>query len=93
MPAEPTDSASIAQAIAEVSERATTIVREEIELAKAEISAKVMKIVIGAGVAVVGGMFLAVALLFALHGFNGSRPTSYFHTARSSGASSSSPAR
>jgi len=69
LPAEPTDSASIAQAIAEVSERATAIVREEIELAKAEISAKVMKIVIGAGVAVVGGMFLAVALLFALHGF------------------------
>jgi hypothetical protein len=66
---ESSDSASIAQAVAEVSERATAIVREEIELAKAEISAKLMKIVTGAVVALAAGMFLSVALLFALHGF------------------------
>jgi hypothetical protein len=66
--AETNESASIAQAIAEVSERATTIVREEIELAKAEITAKLVKIVTGMIVALAAAMFLIVALLFALHG-------------------------
>ena len=69
MAAESDESASIAQAIADISERATTIVREEIELAKAEITTKLLKIVTGAVVALVGGIFLIVALLFALHGF------------------------
>ena len=69
MPAEPSDPANIAQAIADVSERATTIVREEIELAKAEITGKLMKLVTGTVVAIAAGLFLMVALLFALHGF------------------------
>lgn len=68
MSAEPNDSASIAQAIAEVSERASAIVREEIELAKAEITTKLIKIVTGTLVAIGAGLFLMIALLFALHG-------------------------
>ncbi len=36
---------NIATAIAEVSERATLLVREEIELAKAEVTEKAMKLV------------------------------------------------
>ena len=69
MAAETSESASIAQAVAEISERATTIVREEIELAKAEITGKLIKLLTGAVVAFAAGIFLIVALLFALHGF------------------------
>jgi hypothetical protein len=59
---------SIAAAIAEVSERATLLIREEIELAKAEMTEKVSKLVKGAVVAVAAGIFVVTALLFALHG-------------------------
>jgi predicted phage tail protein len=65
-PPEPQD-VSIAKAIAEVSERAQLLVREEIELAKAEVGAKVSKLVKGAVVGVVAGMFFVVGLLFLLH--------------------------
>jgi uncharacterized membrane protein YgcG len=59
---------NLAQAITEISERASLLVREEIELAKAEIASKLRKIVTGAIVALAGGLFVVVALLFALHG-------------------------
>jgi uncharacterized membrane protein YgcG len=60
---------NIAQAIQEVSERAQILVREEIELAKAEVSAKVSQLVKGAAVGAAAGIFLIVGLLFLLHGF------------------------
>jgi hypothetical protein len=60
---------SIAQAIQEVSERAQLLVREEIELAKAEVSAKVSKLIKGVVVGVAGGIFVVCGLLFVLHGF------------------------
>ena len=60
---------NIAQAIQEVSERAQILVREEIELAKAEVSAKVSQLVKGAAVGAAAGVFMIVALLFLLHGF------------------------
>ena len=59
---------NIATAIAEVSERATLLVREEIELAKAEVSEKAMKLVRGAVVGVAAGVFFVMALVFALVG-------------------------
>jgi uncharacterized membrane protein YqjE len=59
---------NLAAAIAEVSERATLLVREEIELAKAEVSEKATKLVKGAIVGVVAGVFFLVALVFALVG-------------------------
>ncbi len=59
---------NIATAIAEVSERATLLVREEIELAKAEVSEKATKLVKGAVVGVAAGVFLFTALVFALVG-------------------------
>ena len=59
---------NIATAIAEVSERATLLVREEIELAKAEVSEKAMKLVRGAVVGVAAGVFFLMALVFALVG-------------------------
>jgi Putative Actinobacterial Holin-X, holin superfamily III len=60
---------SVAQAIQEVSERAQILVREEIELAKAEVTAKVTQLAKGAAVGAAAGIFIVVALLFLLHGF------------------------
>ncbi len=59
---------NIAAAIAEVSERATLLVREEIELAKAEVTEKATKLVRGAIVGAAAGIFFAMALVFALVG-------------------------
>jgi lysylphosphatidylglycerol synthetase-like protein (DUF2156 family) len=59
---------SIAAAISEVSERATLLVREEIELAKTEVTEKVGKLAKGAVVAVAAGIFLVTALFFVLIG-------------------------
>ena len=58
----------IGQAIQEVSTRAQGLVREEIELAKAEVTEKVTTLVKGAAVGVVGGIFAVFGLLFLLHG-------------------------
>jgi Putative Actinobacterial Holin-X, holin superfamily III len=58
----------IATTIAEVSERASLLVHEEIELAKAEMAEKAAKLARGAAVGVVAGMFLMTALLFFLIG-------------------------
>ncbi|HEY8867586.1 MAG TPA: phage holin family protein [Solirubrobacteraceae bacterium] len=65
---QPQGDQSIAQAITEISERVTLLVREEIELARAEITEKVTRIAKGAAVAVAAGIFVSTALLFALHG-------------------------
>jgi uncharacterized membrane protein YqjE len=59
---------NIASAIAEVSERATLLIHEEIELAKAEISEKTTKLIKGAIVGVAAGVFLVLALIMALFG-------------------------
>ena len=66
IPTEP-QAASIAQAITDVSERASLLVREEIELAKAEVSAKVTKLVKGAVVGIAAGIFVVTGLIFVLH--------------------------
>ena len=59
---------NIATTISEVSERATLLVREEIELAKAELGEKVSKLLRGAVVGVAAGVFVLTALVFALVG-------------------------
>ena len=59
---------NVAAAIAEVSERATLLVREEIELAKAEVAEKATKLIKGAVVGVAAGIFFMTALVFALVG-------------------------
>lgn len=66
MPADDPTPRNIAQAITEVSEKASLLVREEIELAKAEISARVAKLVKGAVVAVIAGVFFLFALIYLL---------------------------
>ncbi len=59
---------NIAAAIADVSERASTLVREEVELAKAEVTEKATKLAKGAVVGIVAGVFFLFALVMALFG-------------------------
>jgi uncharacterized membrane protein YqjE len=59
---------NIATAITEITERATLLIHEEIELAKAEITEKTTKLAKGAIVGVAAGVFLVMALVFALVG-------------------------
>ena len=60
---------SLAETVQEISERASVLVREEIELAKAEITEKVTKLIKGVVVGAAAGIFAVVGLLFLLHGF------------------------
>jgi uncharacterized membrane protein YqjE len=59
---------NIATAIAEISERATLLIHDEIELAKAEVAEKTAKLLRGAIVGAAAGVFLVMALTFALVG-------------------------
>ena len=62
------DVQGIANAITEISERATLLVREEIELAKAEMTEKASKLARGAIIGIAAGIFALSALYFALVG-------------------------
>jgi uncharacterized membrane protein YqjE len=64
-----TTTQNIAEAIQEVSDRATLLVREEIELAKAEVTEKVTKLIKGAVVGIVAGVFMLFGLFLLLDGF------------------------
>jgi hypothetical protein len=57
---------SLGEIVNEVSEKATLLVREEIELAKAEVTQKVTRIGKGAAFATVGGIFLVFMLIYFL---------------------------
>lgn len=81
---------SLADLVVDVSEQASILVREEIELAKAEVSAKVSKLGRGAGVGIAAGTFAFLALILILHGiawllgeevFDGNIWAGYFVTA------------
>jgi len=58
----------IAQAIQEVSDSAQLLIREEIELAKAEVTQKVTKLIKGAVVAIAASVFVIGGMLLILHG-------------------------
>ena len=60
---------NIAEAIQEVSERASLLVREEIELARVEVTEKLTKLVKGAIVGIAAGIFAVFGLVYLLHGF------------------------
>ncbi len=60
---------NIATAITDVSERMAVLVHEEVELAKAEVTEKAVKLARGAVVAVAAGIFIVTALFFVLIGF------------------------
>jgi uncharacterized membrane protein YqjE len=60
---------NIAQAIQEVSDRASLLVREEIELAKVEVTEKLTKLVKGLAVGVAAGVFVLFGVFLLLDGF------------------------
>jgi len=62
------DERSVAELVFDVSERASSLVREEIELAKAEVSEKVGKILRGSVVGVAAGAFAFLALILIMQG-------------------------
>ena len=64
-----TTTQNIAQAIQEISDRVSLLVHEEIELAKAEMTVKVTRLVKGAVVGIAAGIFLVFGLVYLLHGF------------------------
>lgn len=65
MPADPGDrNDSLAAAVTEVSDKLSVLVREEIELAKAEMSAKVASIARGAAAIAVGAVLGVFALIY-----------------------------
>ena len=65
MPEQP--SSELARAIQDVTERAQLLVREEVALAKAEMTEKVTKLIKGAIFGIVAGVFAVFALIYLLH--------------------------
>jgi uncharacterized membrane protein YqjE len=59
---------NLGEIVSEVSEKASLLVRQEIELAKAEISSKVSKLTRGAAVAAFAGVFLIFGVTMFFHG-------------------------
>lgn len=66
-PQDPEDR-SVAELVFDVSERASSLVREEIELAKTEVGEKVGKILRGSVVGVAAGTFAFLALILIMEG-------------------------
>jgi uncharacterized membrane protein YqjE len=67
-PPPPADQRPLGDLVVEVTENASTLVREEIELAKAEVSEKVSKILRGSAVGIAAGVFGFLALILIMHG-------------------------
>ncbi len=61
------DDKSLGDLVTRVSENASLLVREEIELAKTEIELKMRRLVQGAAVGAAAGFFVFLALIFAFH--------------------------
>jgi uncharacterized membrane protein YqjE len=63
------DDKSVAELVFDVSERTSSLIREEIELAKAEVSEKVGKLLRGSAVGLAAGVFAFLALILLMEGF------------------------
>ena len=61
---------SVGDIVGEVSQKASLLVREEIQLAKAEVTVKAKRLGGGAAAAAVAGVFAFLALIFFLHGLS-----------------------
>jgi uncharacterized membrane protein YqjE len=64
----PPDDRSVGELVLDVSERVSTLIREEIELAKTEIREKVSKLVQGSVVGLAAGVFALMGLAMLMHG-------------------------
>ena len=62
------DERSVGELVVDISEKTSYLIREEIELAKAEVTEKVTKLVQGSVVAIVAGVFVLMALAMLMHG-------------------------
>jgi uncharacterized membrane protein YqjE len=58
---------SVGELVVDVSERVSILVREEIELAKAEITEKVSKLLRGSVVGIAAGVFVLLGLAMVMH--------------------------
>jgi uncharacterized membrane protein YqjE len=58
---------SLGEIVSEVSEKASLLVREEIELAKAEVQEKFSRLARGAVVGAAAGVFVVLALIYLFH--------------------------
>jgi Putative Actinobacterial Holin-X, holin superfamily III len=63
----PSADKNLGEIVSEVSEKASLLVRQEIELAKAEISQKVGKLTRGAAIGVAAGVFLIFGITMFFH--------------------------
>ncbi len=70
---------SVGELVSDVSQQTSTLIREEIELAKAEISEKVGQILRGSVVGIVAGVFLFLALILAMEGIAWLLNSTVFH--------------
>jgi uncharacterized membrane protein YqjE len=61
------DDRSVAELVFDVSERVSTLVREEVELAKAEVTEKVSTLLRGSVVGLVAGVFAFLGLILLMH--------------------------
>jgi uncharacterized membrane protein YqjE len=61
------DTSELGQAIQDVTEKLSLLFREEIELAKTEMTEKVTKLIKGAVVGLVAGIFFVFGLVYFLH--------------------------
>jgi uncharacterized membrane protein YqjE len=66
--APPNADKNIGEIVSEVSEKASLLVRQEIELAKAEVTSKVSKLTRGAAVGAAAGVFLIFGITTFFHG-------------------------
>jgi uncharacterized membrane protein YqjE len=59
---------SVAELVFDVSERTSSLIREEVELAKAEVTEKVTKLLRGSAVGAAAGVFAFLALILIMEG-------------------------
>jgi hypothetical protein len=66
-PPSPNEQRSVGELVSDISEKTSLLVREEIELAKAEVNEKVSKLVRGTVVGIAAGVFLLLFLAMLMH--------------------------
>lgn len=64
----PPDDRSVGELVLDVSERVSILIREEIELAKTEVTEKLNRLLQGSVVGLVAGVFVLMALAMIMHG-------------------------
>jgi hypothetical protein len=62
-----TDDKSMGELVIDISEKTSVLIREEIELAKAEVTEKVSKLIKGSVVGIAAGVFLLLFLAMFMH--------------------------